>query len=41
LHGGLEIITGMFRGKKPINIRVRFGESVSEAMANVGEDTEV
>lgn len=38
LHGGLEIVTGMFRGKNPINIRIRFGESVSEAMSNVGED---
>ncbi len=38
MHGGLEIVTGMFRGKKPINVRVRFGESVSEAMSNIGED---
>ena len=38
MHGGLEVVTGMFKGKKSINIRVRFGESVSEAMSNVGED---
>ncbi|MGY6648391.1 alpha-L-rhamnosidase-related protein [Wenyingzhuangia sp. IMCC45574] len=38
LHGGLEIITGMFKGHSPINVRIRFGESVSEAMSNLGED---
>lgn len=38
MHGGLEVVTGMFKGKKSINVRIRFGESVSEAMSNVGED---
>lgn len=38
LHGGLEIVTGLFKGKDPINIRIRFGESVSEAMSTVGKD---
>ncbi|MFB2117758.1 alpha-L-rhamnosidase C-terminal domain-containing protein [Parapedobacter sp. 2B3] len=38
LHGGLEIVTGMWSpGNTPRNIRVRFGESVSEAMADIGE----
>lgn len=36
LHGGLEIVTGMWPGKIPINVRVRFGESVSEAMSEIG-----
>jgi hypothetical protein len=33
IHGGLEIVTGMWPGKEPINVRIRFGESVSETMA--------
>ncbi len=38
LHGGLEIVTGMWSpGNTPRNIRVRFGESASEAMAEIGE----
>ncbi len=36
LHGGLEIVTGMWPGDKPINVRIRFGESVSEARAELG-----
>ncbi|NOR74341.1 MAG: family 78 glycoside hydrolase catalytic domain [Draconibacterium sp.] len=36
LHGGLEIITGMWPGNKPVNVHVRFGESVSEAMVEIG-----
>lgn len=36
LHGGLEIVTGMWPGDRPINVRIRFGESVSEAMAELG-----
>ena len=35
LHGGLEIVTGMFEGKEPIKVRVTFGESVSEALSRV------
>ncbi|MFT3704074.1 MAG: alpha-L-rhamnosidase C-terminal domain-containing protein [Agriterribacter sp.] len=35
LHGGLQIITGMYPGNKPIKLRVRFGESASEAMSDV------
>ncbi|MCC2599918.1 alpha-L-rhamnosidase C-terminal domain-containing protein [Sphingobacterium sp. FBM7-1] len=38
LHGGLEIVTGMWNpGNVPRRIRVRFGESASEAMAELGE----
>ena len=37
LHGGLQIVTGMPGNQKPIRIRVRFGESASEAMSDVGE----
>lgn len=38
LHGAVEIVTGMWGGgNKPRNIRIRFGESVSEAMSNIGE----
>jgi alpha-L-rhamnosidase len=37
LHGGLEIITGMFPGGKPLHAHLCFGESVSEAMSQVGK----
>jgi alpha-L-rhamnosidase len=36
LHGGLEIVTGIFEGKDPIHVRICLGESVSEAMSRVG-----
>lgn len=37
-NGALEIITGMWPGgNDPRNIRVRFGESVSEAMSSIDE----
>lgn len=36
LHGGLEIVGGRWPGGKPLRIRVRFGESVSEAMSELG-----
>jgi hypothetical protein len=39
LHGGLEIVTGMWPGNKPVNVQVRFGESVSEAMAEINDTT--
>ncbi|MBB5284501.1 hypothetical protein HNQ92_002644 [Rhabdobacter roseus] len=35
LHGGLQIVTGMWPGNKPITVRLRFGESVSEAMSDI------
>jgi hypothetical protein len=38
LHGGLQIVSGRWKGNKPLNIRVRFGESVSEAMSEIGDE---
>ncbi len=35
LHGGLQIVTGMHKGNKPVRLRVRFGESASEAMSEI------
>ena len=35
LHGGLQIVTGMYPGNKPVKLRVRFGESASEAMSDI------
>ena len=37
LHGSIELFTPMTPGKEPRSVRVRFGESVSEAMAELGE----
>lgn len=37
LHGGLQIVTGMPSSHDPVRIRVRFGESASEAMCESGE----
>ena len=35
LHGGLQIVTGMPGDHTPVRIRVRFGESASEAMCEI------
>ena len=35
LHGGIQLVTGMAADKRPVRIRVRFGESVSEAMCEI------
>lgn len=35
LHGGLQLVTDQSRGGKPVKVRLRFGESVSEAMSSV------
>ncbi len=35
LQGGLQLVTGMPGNQKPVKIRVRFGESVSEAMCEI------
>ncbi|WP_232834832.1 alpha-L-rhamnosidase-related protein [Pleomorphovibrio marinus] len=35
LHGGIQLVTGMMQDKEPVKIRVRFGESVSEAMSEI------
>ena len=35
LHGGLQLVTGIMKSKIPAKVRIRFGESVSEAMADI------
>lgn len=35
LHGGLQIVTGQSSRKEPVRVRIRFGESVSEAMSEI------
>lgn len=35
IHGGIQIVTGMYKGNKPVKLRIRFGESVSEAMSEM------
>jgi alpha-L-rhamnosidase len=36
LQGGIQIATGIWGGNKPIKVRIRFGESASEAMSDIG-----
>jgi alpha-L-rhamnosidase len=38
LHGGLQIVTGLWGGSKPVKVRIRFGESVSETMSSIAPD---
>jgi len=38
LQGGIRIVTGNTSAGKPVKIRIRFGESVSETMSSVGEN---
>jgi alpha-L-rhamnosidase len=35
LQGGLQLVTGMMKSKNPVKVRIRFGESASEAMSDV------
>lgn len=35
IQGGIQLVTGMPASQKPVRIRVRFGESVSEAMCEI------
>ena len=35
LHGGLQLVTGMWESHLPVKIRIRFGESASEAMSDI------
>lgn len=37
IHGSLKIVSAQKEGMNPTHIRVRFGESVSEAMSTVGQ----
>ncbi len=39
LHGGIEIVTSQFKGKKPMKIRLTLGESISEALSKVEKST--
>lgn len=36
LHGGIQIMVGRMKSQTPARFRVRFGESVSEAMSDIG-----
>jgi hypothetical protein len=36
LHGGVQIMVGRMKKSTPARFRVRFGESVSEAMSDIG-----
>ncbi len=35
LHGGIQLVTGMMKDKDPVKVRLRFGESVTEAMSEI------
>ncbi|RYU90999.1 alpha-L-rhamnosidase [Mucilaginibacter terrigena] len=35
MHGGLQLVTGMYKGGKPVKVRLRFGESAAEAMSDI------
>lgn len=37
IQGGIQVVTGMPASKKPITVRIRLGESVSEAMCEIDE----
>lgn len=39
LHGGIEIAASIRNEKKPIKVRIRFRESVSEAMSDCSDNT--
>lgn len=36
LHGGVQILIGRMKDQPPTRLRLRFGESVSEAMSDLG-----
>jgi len=38
LHGGVQIMIGRMQSQQPVRLRLRFGESASEAMSNIGDD---
>ena len=38
LHGGIQVIVRKTAGNQPVHLRVRFGESVSEAMGEPNQD---
>jgi alpha-L-rhamnosidase len=36
INGSVQLVTGMWENKKPLRARIRFGESVTEAMTDTG-----
>jgi len=38
-HGGVQFVTSMFDGQEQIKVRIRLGESVTEAMSDINSDT--
>lgn len=38
IHGGVKISMGIRHNKSPLKLRLRFGESVGEAMSDIGDD---
>ena len=41
LHGGVQVMVWNTKDNKPVRLRVRFGESVSEAMSDIGRKNAV
>lgn len=41
IHGSIEIAAAIRDNKRPVKVRIRYGESVSEAMSNVDEEATV
>jgi len=39
IHGGVQLVTSMFGEGKPAKVRIRFGESVTEAMSDISVET--
>lgn len=39
MHAGLKIFAGIRESQKPVNLRITYGESVSEAMSVIGKST--
>ncbi|MCA0957679.1 hypothetical protein LCL86_01390 [Muricauda ruestringensis] len=39
IHGGVKIAMGIKKDKSPVKLRLRFGESVGEAMSEIGGET--
>lgn len=35
IHGGVQLVTGLMQNQKPLKVRIRFGESASEAMSSI------
>lgn len=35
IHGGIQLVTGLMANQKPLKVRIRFGESVTEAMSEI------